>query len=368
MAICVNEDCKDVGTDHGEAPDDKPLTFHPKFLNRRVVSKPEEDIPFPLRGNEDIFDAVDNFDPTPIGLNSIEHKYTTALRKVRQTAIDADCVVTRGIVCDRCNRTVTRSEFSGWYCKTRDCRFYVQRSPDIRRSLSVVDSRDPAVPHEVNDLHKDIIRLEVLTNFPGHTIKIFHLPQGCAIICAEPSATVLEARDGPDDQWRSDIAEAVAGGRSLKRAMTLTRSKLAGMESNHYYTAHEKEYRFGYKIDHKDTSRVKINEDATYKYIHALTQKVLKHLRSCRDFPFLLCEWPEPNELMTVGYWPGQWMRAHVDQHTRPPIATYSLGSGEIFCVIPHKDAYYDRTYTGDLDQPDAPAAGTHLAREFQGS
>ena len=110
------------------------------------------------------------------------------------------------------------------------------------------------------------------------------------------------------------------------------------METNHYYTAHGKEYRFGYKIDHKDFSRVTQSEDAIYQFLDSLTKRVLEHLRRDRNYPFLLDEWPTPNELMTVGYWPGQRMRAHVNQHTRPPIATYGPGSGEAFDVVPHKD------------------------------
>ena len=366
MAICVNENCDAVGTDDGKSPDNQALTFHPNFLNRRVVRREEEEDPFTTRKNEVTFKAVRLFEPTPIQTNLLSVGRSTILRKARQTNIDSDCIVTRGIFCERCHRTVTRSDFAGWRCKTRSCNFFVKLSPPISKLLAIVDSRDATVPHEIDDIHRDVIHTEVVSDFPGYMITIFHLAQDCAIICADASEEVLKSPGGPDDQWRDAITEAVGGIRSLKRGINQKTSKLGGMETNHYYTAHGKEYRFGYKIDHKDFSRVTQSEDATYQFLESLTKRVVEHLRRDRNYPFLLDEWLDPNEFMTVGYWPGQRMRAHVDQHTRPPIATYSLGSGEVFAVIPRKDAHFDRTRTGDPDQEDRPAAGTNLGKKFQ--
>ena len=228
------------GTDDREAPDDKDMAFHPNFLNRRVVPREEETGPFPVGPDGDTFEAVDNFDQTPVKISSIEGGRTTLLRKARLNIINLSCVVTKGIVCDRCHRTVTRSDFAVWRCKTRSCRFYVQKSSNIEKLFAIIDSRDHAVVHEVDDLHRDIIRLEVVSDLPRHTIRIFHLPQSCSIICADPAGEVSQALGGPDDYWRSAIAEAVGGGRSLKRGINLSKAKLGGMESNHYYTAHGK--------------------------------------------------------------------------------------------------------------------------------
>lgn len=301
-------------------------------------------------------------------MNSLKQgRFQSLLRAARQKTIDLkNCVITRDIVCDHCHRAVSLSDFAGWRYKTQNYGFYIQRSPDFEKQLSNIESRDPAVAHNIEEIHRGIIHPEVVSDYSGYTITIFHLAQGCAIICADASEEVRKAPGGPDDQWRCAITEAVSGARSLRRGINLGKDKLGGRETNHDYTAHGKEYRLGYDIDHKDDSRVTESEDTTYHYLYKLSVRVLGHLQRVKDYPFLRGKEFAPNEFMSVGYWPGQRMVGHVDQNTIPPIATYSLGSGEMFTVIPRRKAHYGRSCNGDPGAQDAPSAGTRLGNEFQ--
>jgi hypothetical protein len=119
-----------------------------------------------------------------------------------------------------------RFDFGGWRCKTRGCGFYIQVVPSADKLLAIVSCREPTVPAEIDHIHGQVITAEVVTNFPGRCITIFHLAQGCVIICADAREENLTAPGRPDEQWRTAITEAVIGKRLLTRGGGLSAGKL----------------------------------------------------------------------------------------------------------------------------------------------
>jgi hypothetical protein len=104
---------------------------------------------------------------------------------------------------------------------------------------------------------------------------------------------------------------------------------LHGNETNHFYTEYgEEQYDFGFKVEHNDASQVAPAEPEAFDFFTSLIDGVLLHL-GFDIGPF------ETNEKMTVAHWRGQAIGRHVDQGTRPPIATMTLGGPEIFGRYP---------------------------------
>ena len=280
MSICTNPDCDAVGTDHGEAPNEREdLTRPDRLLYRRVLVPDVEPVAFTPPTREDV---------------SKEAAEQAVSRSTEKSALD------KGIVCDVCGNCAERMCFDAWRCGTSGCTSTLRLPPSLDMLLAVLDK-----PREYSAPKITTLNIDTPEDY-----KVYYLGvQGgyhWRIMCIWGTNFLLKGSEtieqgtlpgGSNDQYRHLATEAPAGRLQFEKAEKKRANFGDSEHTGMFYRGYGVEYDFNYDYLALDEGRANPREKESFEKLKALRDVGLRFLN-------LDPEVNRPNEFMMTAYYP----------------------------------------------------------------